>query len=99
MVFRSWFVAAITRVSECRVRAPPTEIMDGLSQQLLAGARLAMDDDRAVGPAHRLDLLERAPQRRARADDPPEMELITVVAVGSQVFDGMPSLEIGDLGN
>src|SRR5712692_9639185 len=53
-----------------RARAPRAEIMDGPSQQLLAGTRLAMDDDRAVGPADRLYLLERPPQGKALADDP-----------------------------
>jgi len=38
-------------------RAATAEVVHGLSQRLLAGTSLAMDDDGAVGPAHHLDVL------------------------------------------
>src|SRR5438105_13469022 len=82
-----------------RPRSPPAEIMDRLGQQLLAGAGLALDDDRAVGPAHRLDLLQRPPERGAGADDPPEIELMIGLVVGTELVDGSAGPQAVDPGD
>src|SRR5207302_11207651 len=80
-------------------RAAPAEIMDSPGQQLLAGARLAMNENRAVGRAHRLDLLERPAQRRALPHDSPEFWLTRTFVAAIHLAGGMARLEIGILGN
>ena len=50
-------------------RATAAQVVDRAGDQLLAGPRLALNQDRRVGRRDDLDLLERLLERRALADD------------------------------
>src|SRR5665213_2017750 len=55
-------------LDECAI-APRTEVMYGASDQLLAGARFALDEDRRIRGSDGLHLLQQRLQRAAFADN------------------------------
>ena len=77
-----------------RAVAPRAEVVDRARDQLLAGARLAEEQDRAVGRRHGLDRLQHLPQRGAGADD--LAELVVKLAFEILLFVDQLRVEVGD---
>ena len=78
-----------------RPLAPRTEVVDRARDQLLAGARFAEDQHRAVGRRDRLDRRQRLAQGPALADD--VGELLVKLALEVLLFVGQPCVEMGKL--
>ena len=69
---------------------PQRVVMDGLRDQLLAGARLAADEHGRVGPRDLRDLLVDQPHRTARAEDVREIVALAQLALEVRVFLAQP---------
>ena len=98
---RPFFVAEQLRFDEAlrqrraahldeRPLRPQRVVVDGLRDQLFAGARLAADEHGRVGSRDLRDLLVHEPHRAARAEDVREIVALAQLALEVRVFLAQP---------
>src|SRR5262249_728524 len=77
--------------------SPRTQIVQGASNQFLAGARLSLDEHGRAGRRDGLDLLQYPAQCGAVADDFPEVVVGTDLLFQVDVFLSQPFFQFVDL--
>ena len=73
-----------------RLPRPQRVVVDGLRDELLAGARLAADEDGRVGARHLHDLLADLPHRAARSEDVREVVALAQLVAQAVVLVDEP---------